>query len=95
MSIASVVFHKWLAWMDAEEQLQQAIHEILTLSQQDMYSEYIWDHYDSSIEFKECQPDFDLARGQIKMIWKLGFVRCWICYRENDPINPEKYYYKV
>lgn len=56
-----------------------------------LFTEWRFDDYDSSIEFDGCAPDFRLTEDQQKLLWSIGFDRCWL----NHTDGWETYYQKT
>jgi hypothetical protein len=54
------------------------------------YTHNTIDTYDTSIEFKDCDPAMRLTPEQQAALWALGFWRCWLCHEG----GAETYYYR-
>ncbi len=50
----------------------------------DFCEDYNLDYYDDSIDFLECNNDFDLKGDQLDLLWKLGFRQVWISYKNEE-----------
>ena len=44
------------------------------------FHDLTYDDYDGSIEFGAVQEDFEPTSDQLKMLWEMGFERCWFNY---------------
>ena len=67
------------------------VDEIFGWADEWQFSDATWDPYDSSLELKECLPDFRVSLDQAEKIFALGFLRFWVNYTNNT----EAYFFKA
>ncbi len=67
-----------------EDVLAEEIEKLFGPDEDQLFKDYKC-HYRTTIEFQGCQKDFDLKGDQLDYIWKLGFNRVLISYKDKVP----------
>jgi len=93
ITLAQKYFDAYVASMSLEDDLNDALLEAVGINpgiegHPWPFEDITYDHYDGSFEFKKTRLDWKITPEQLKLCWKLGFSRCWICYVNGD----EQYY---
>lgn len=94
-SLASKYFDAYLAHASLEDDVTEALLAAAGADPHDtdtwMCSDFIFDYYDGSFEFLGTKEGWEPTPAMRKAFRKLGFERCWICYKERHG-KDEKYY---
>lgn len=53
------------------------------------FEDWHFDPYDDSIEFDGCADDMAITEADQKLLWSVGFERCWLNHKDGT----ETYYW--